>query len=109
MSEIAILYCTAPNRDVALAIARALIEQRLVACANLFDGATSIYRWQGAVHEDHEAALILKTRRELIDQATQRIRELHPYSCPAIVAWEPIGGHADYFRWIADETSGSLV
>ena len=63
------VYITAASRDEATAIGRALVEERLAACANVFTGVTSLYWWEGAVQEDDEAILILKTRSERLSIA----------------------------------------
>ena len=64
------MYVTAPSRDEAIAIGRAVVGERLAACANVLNAATSIYLWQGQVEEDAEAVLILKTRKDLVAAAT---------------------------------------
>lgn len=100
-------YITAPHRDDALRIARALLEEQLIACANVLDGMTSVYRWNGQIREDREAVLILKTRTELTERVTVRVRELHPYECPCVVWWPATGGNPDYLKWIETDTATS--
>lgn len=102
---LSVIYSTVGSRDAALGIARTLVEERLAACANVIDGVTSVYRWNGAIQEDREAILLLKTRSELVPAAIHRVRELHPYDCPAIVAWEPTAVSPDYQRWVESETT----
>jgi periplasmic divalent cation tolerance protein len=97
-------YVTADSRDEALTIGRAVVEERLAACANVLDGLTSIYWWQGALEQAGEAVLILKTRAELVDRLTSRIRELHSYECPCVVALPIDAGNPAYLDWIARET-----
>jgi periplasmic divalent cation tolerance protein len=99
-----LVYITAPNRDVALAIARAVVEERLAACANVLGEIASVYWWNGGVHQDAEVALIAKTRDELVAPLTDRIRQLHPYECPCIVAWPLSGGNPAFHDWIRAET-----
>ncbi|MHB8763674.1 MAG: divalent-cation tolerance protein CutA [Deferrisomatales bacterium] len=99
------IYATAPSRDEALALARTLVAERLVACANVLDGATSVYRWEGAVHEDREAVLVAKTRADLVDAVTARVKALHSYSCPCVVALPIVGGSPEFLAWIGDETA----
>ena len=105
MGEVSLVYCTAATREEAVTMARTVVEERLAACVNLWDGVTSIYRWQGAVQQEQEAVLILKTSRELVARLTARIRELHRYECPAILAWTPTAGNAEYLDWIRSEVS----
>jgi len=97
-------YITVGSRDEALAIGRALVEERLAACANVLDGATSIYRWQGAIEQDGEVVLIAKTRADLVDRLTGRVEALHSYDCPCVVALPIDRGNPDYLAWIEAET-----
>ncbi len=99
-----LVYITAADRTEAIAIGRALVEARLAACANIIDGAQSIYWWEGAVQEDAEAILIVKTKEELLGRATEMARSLHSYDCPDIVALPITGGHPAYLGWVAAET-----
>jgi periplasmic divalent cation tolerance protein len=99
-----LVYVTAENETAAKKIATTLIEERLIACANLLPGMTSIYRWEGAVQEETETAMILKTTVERLDAVTERIRQLHSYACPCVVGWQATGGNADFLSWIAAET-----
>lgn len=98
------VYVTASSRAEAMKIASAVVSERLAACANVMDGLTSIYHWQGQVQEDAEAALLLKTRADLFDRLAARIRELHSYETPCIVAWPLVAADADYLAWIKAET-----
>lgn len=100
-----LLYVTAASRDEALSLGRALVEARLAACANVLDGMVSVYRWQDEVREDREAVLILKTRADLADAATARLRELHSYACPCVVRLPIEGGNLAFLAWIAAETA----
>ncbi len=99
------VYVTVGDRKAALAIGRALVEARLAACANVIDGMESIYRWQGAVEQAQEAVLILKTRSTLLETLTEKVRELHDYDCPCVVALPILGGNPEYLDWIAEQTS----
>jgi periplasmic divalent cation tolerance protein len=103
-SAAVLLYVTAPNRDEALRIGRVIVEERLAACANVFDGMTSVYHWQGQLEESAEAVLILKTRRDLASNAVDRVRSLHPYDTPAILVLPIDGGSQPFLDWIAAET-----
>jgi periplasmic divalent cation tolerance protein len=97
-------YVTAGSREEAHAIGRAVVEERLAACANVLDGMTSIYWWQGALEQAGEAVLILKTRAELVERLTARIKELHSYDCPCVIALPVAAGNPAYLDWIARET-----
>ncbi|PKU25584.1 divalent-cation tolerance protein CutA [Telmatospirillum siberiense] len=99
-----LLYLTAPDRGTALAIARALLEDRLIACANVIDGASSLYWWEGRIEEAAEALLIGKTTMTLMPSVTRRVKELHPYSCPCVAALPIVAGNPDFLGWIRAET-----
>ena len=97
--KIAILV-TFGSEESALGCARALVEEGLVACAQLDAPIRSIYRWQGAICDEAEWRLMLKTRRDLFEPTRARIRQLPPYDCPQIVAVDIAEGHAPYLYWI---------
>ena len=98
------IYITTPSRDEALKIGRALVMERLAACANALPGARSVYWWQGKMVEAEECVLVAKTRAGLVDRLVGRVRALHSYTCPAIVALPILEGNPDYLAWIAAET-----
>ncbi len=102
--EISILYVTAPTREVALSLAKTLVSEHLIACGNILDQVTSVYRWQNEIQTESEAVLILKTRPELIDTVTERIKSLHPYECPCVVALKSQQGNSAFFDWVNAET-----
>jgi periplasmic divalent cation tolerance protein len=102
--DVSFCYVTAGSRDEALSIGRTVVEERLAACANVLGGMTSLYWWQGALEQADEAVLILKTRAELVERLTARIRELHSYACPCVVALPIAAGNPRYLDWIAGET-----
>jgi periplasmic divalent cation tolerance protein len=100
-----LLYVTCANEEEAIKIGSTLVEERLAACANVLGRITSIFRWEGKVQRENEIALILKTRSELVDQVTARVKALHSYSVPCVVAL-PIGaGNPDFLAWIEAETA----
>ncbi len=105
MSDLRILYVTAADADEALRIGRALVEARLAACANVLGGMTSVYRWQGKVEQAAEVVLVLKTRASLVEAATERVKSLHSYACPCVVALPVEGGNPDYLDWLRRETA----
>ncbi|MDH3242528.1 MAG: divalent-cation tolerance protein CutA [Alphaproteobacteria bacterium] len=99
-----LLYVTAGDAEEAAFIGRTLVEERLLACANVIAGVRSFYRWQGEVRDDREAVLIAKTDASRVDDATARIKALHSYDVPCVVAVPLQGGNAEFLAWIASET-----
>lgn len=98
-----LVYMTAPNREEALKLARLLVEERLAACANVLGAITSVYWWDGKLNEDGEVALIAKTRAALVEALTERVKQVHPYECPCIVALPIDGGNPAFLAWISAE------
>ena len=93
-----------PDRAGAETIARACVEERLAACASIGGGVTSIYRWKGAIEMADEITLTLKTRASLFDKLSQRVRTLHPYEVPCIIAMELEAVEPAYAAWLEAET-----
>ncbi len=99
------LYITVGSAGEAASIARDLLDDRLIACANIIDGATSLYRWEGKIADEKEAVMIAKTRGDLVEKVIERVRELHSYDCPCIVALPIIDGNPAFLDWIDEETA----
>jgi periplasmic divalent cation tolerance protein len=104
MTSTVLVYVTVPDRGEAVRIARAIVTERLAGCANILDGMTSLYHWNGELQESNEAVLLLKTRQELVKSVTDRVCELHPYDVPSILAIPITGGFQPFLNWIAAET-----
>ena len=98
------VYVTARDAAEAKRIGRIIVEERLAACANVIDGMSSVYWWQGKIEEASETVLILKTTTQRLQELTARVKALHSYDCPAVVAWPIDNGNADYLDWIGGET-----
>ena len=99
------VYMTAGDKAEATRIGRVLVEEKLAACANVLDGMTSVYRWQGEVCEDAETVLIAKTTDALAVALTERVKALHSYDCPCIVTLPIAGGNTAFLDWIAAQTT----
>lgn len=82
-----------------------MVEERLAACANVVDGMTSVYRWQGKLASETETVLILKTRQGLAEAVIARVNALHSYECPCVVVLPVIAGNPAFLDWIAQETA----
>ncbi len=105
--DVMMVYVTAPSRAEALQLGRALVEAGLAACANVLEGMTAIYQWQGKLVEDDEAVVILKTTAHRLEGLTARLRDLHSYDLPCVVAWKIETGHAPYLDWVRGEPGKS--
>lgn len=98
------VLCAVPNAETGQRIARTIVHEGLAACVNLLPGITSVYRWQGEVQENPELLLLIKTRQERYEALEARIKELHPYEVPEIIAHKIEAGLKSYLEWIAQNT-----
>ena len=105
--EFRLLYITCANRGEAEKIADALVESRLAACANILGEIASVYWCQGKLTRDREVALTAKTRADLVDAVIARVKALHSYQVPCIVALPLLEGNPDYFAWLEKETASA--
>ncbi|MBI2972066.1 MAG: divalent-cation tolerance protein CutA [Candidatus Aenigmarchaeota archaeon] len=97
------VYITCKDAAEAKSIAHNLVEEHLVACVNMFP-VESVYRWKGKVQQHVETALVCKTHKILVKKITKRVKELHSYDTPCVVAWPISGGNKKYLDWVRDET-----
>jgi periplasmic divalent cation tolerance protein len=100
---------TLPDREAANRIGRRLVEERLAACAQVVGPVSSVYWWQGEVESAGEWYCHLKTNASRVDALMARIRELHPYETPEIVALPVTEADAAYLRWIAESVADPSV
>jgi periplasmic divalent cation tolerance protein len=100
-----IVFVTAPGEDEAARIADSLVSERLAACVNIVGGIVSIYRWEGEVARDKEVLLIIKTTNERYAELERRIKELHTYTTPEVIAYRIERGSEAYLKWLRESTS----
>ena len=93
-----LVLTTLPNSDAAVELAKAVVDERLAACANLMPAVRSIYRWQGKLHDENEVIVLMKTRQEHFERLKARILELHPYEVPEVLAIPVEQGYAAYLE-----------
>lgn len=105
MSAVVLVYTTWPSVVEAEAAATALVEARLVACANILPGMRSVYRWAGAVERAAETVMLLKTRAERADAVVAAVRARHPYETPAVLVLPVSGGDAGFLDWVRTEAA----
>ena len=98
------VFCSCPDADTAQRLATALVEARLAACVSVLPPMRSVYRWQGAVELAEEVLLLAKTAADRVPALTERLRALHPYELPEIVAVETAAGLPAYLDWVAEAT-----
>ncbi len=103
MEEIVVIV-TASNEDEAVRIARILLEEELVACVNIHQKVRSLYWWEGKIQDENETMMIIKTRREHVEMIVKKVKEVHSYTVPEVIALPIIDGSDDYLRWIGEVT-----
>ena len=109
MEELVVVFVTAGSPGEGDRLARALVQERLAACVNRVAPVQSVYRWEGNLEQSEEQLLIIKTQRSLFPALEKRVRELHSYTVPEIVALPIIEGSQDYLRWLVEQTTGRGV
>jgi periplasmic divalent cation tolerance protein len=101
--SVQLFYVTVSTQDEAKAIATALLNDGLIACANILGAMTSIYRWQGELAQEKEVPLILKSTTELGDRIIEKIKQIHSYDSPCVVALNIENGNPEFLNWIQKE------
>lgn len=97
-----VIFVTAKNFEEAAKIAQALVDQKLIACANIVKDVKSLFWWDGKVDQADETLLILKTRRNLFKKIVKAVKSLHSYDVPEIIALPVVAGSKDYLKWVND-------
>ncbi|HJY85103.1 MAG TPA: divalent-cation tolerance protein CutA [Candidatus Binatia bacterium] len=105
MTDAIVILVTAGSEAEAEKIARALVEEQLVACVNILSPIRSIYRWQGQVADDREWLLLIKTRAERFAAVESRVKALHSYQIPEVIALPVVAGAEGYLRWLQESVS----
>ncbi|NBS63924.1 MAG: divalent-cation tolerance protein CutA [Betaproteobacteria bacterium] len=105
--SVVLAISNAPDADTAQTIARALVTERLAACVNVLAPCVSIYRWQGEIEEASEVPMLIKTTRRRWVALEARLRELHPYEVPELIALSPAAVSPAYASWVLAQTRRS--
>ena len=103
MTDKIVVLSTCNSSAQAELIARALVEQRLAACVNIVPGIRSIYRWKDLVEDAVEWLLVIKTRRDLMDDLRAAIGKIHSYEVPELLALPVVDGSQNYLEWLDRE------
>lgn len=98
-----IIYATVKDRKGAEKISLVLIKEKLAACVNYFP-MYSVFKWQGKIEKSEEWAMLVKTKESLADHLIERIKQLHSYDCPCILAWDIEKGSPPFLEWIEKVT-----
>ncbi|GMN02520.1 divalent-cation tolerance protein CutA [Erythrobacter sp. MTPC3] len=101
----ALVWCPFPDRESARAISGKLLDQKLIACANLIGEIESIFEWEGARSSDTEIGVLFKTSGDRLEDLVSVLGKLHPYDTPAIFGWPCGGTHPDTLEWLGTQLS----
>ena len=104
--ELVSVTTTADDIEQLARLARSLVEERLIACANLAPGVRSIYRWEGTTNDEPEALAVLHTTADRAERVVVRVRELHPYDTPQILVTPVLAADPGYADWVREATRG---
>ena len=104
-SDVIVVLTTAGSDEQADGIASALVEEGLAACVNIVPGIRSVYNWKGAVERDREVLLVIKTAADRLEDVRRRVRELHSYELPELIALRVADGDPDVLAWIEQTVS----
>ena len=99
-----IVLITASSEDEAAKIGSALVDEHLAACVNIVPGVRSLFFWEGKTQDERELLLICKSRQPLLERIIARVKSLHSYTVPEVVALPVTGGSEDYLRWLREAT-----
>ncbi|MGD2175299.1 MAG: divalent-cation tolerance protein CutA [Candidatus Brocadiaceae bacterium] len=107
MADVVLVMVTCGSSGEAESLSRKLLDERLIACVNIAGRIRSLFRWEGAVARESESLLLMKTRRELLGKLCERIKELHSYEVPEVVAFPIVEGNPDYLNWVEESVAES--
>src|SRR6266498_3940353 len=105
MTDLIVIYVKARTAEEAYRLAQWLVDERHDACVNRVKSIQSVYRWQGEVEQSDEELLIIKTHKDLFPALEARVRELHSYSVPEIIALPVIAGSSEYLGWLRGQVA----
>ena len=108
MTDKIVVLSTCGSPDEALQIARALVEKKLAACVNIMPEIRSVYRWKGAIENEQESLLVIKSSRALLNQLRIEIEKLHSYEVPEVIAVPIVDGSEGYLEWLDHELDKNL-
>jgi periplasmic divalent cation tolerance protein len=107
MQDSIVVLVTVGTAEEGERLAHALVEGRLAACVNRIPNIQSVYRWEGKVEQSQEELLLIKTRSGLFAALEKKVRELHSYDVPEIIALPLVAGNEAYLRWLGEQVSGA--
>ncbi len=105
MAQFVVVFVTCGSEEEASKIARALVEERLAACANIVSPIRSIYRWEGKIWDEREWLLVIKTQETRFQDLEKRVKSLHSYEVPEVISLPILAGSSSYLNWLGENTA----
>lgn len=99
-----VIFITVHGKKEANRIARYLVKNRLAACVNIIPGVDSVFSWQGKIESAKEVLLVVKTRKALLGKVIKKVKLLHSYEVPEIIALGIVAGNKKYLEWVNEST-----
>jgi len=103
--DVRIVLTTIGSEADAIALAKTIVDERLAACVNVLPKMISIYRWKGAVEQDNEHQIVIKTTADRLPALEARLRQLHPYELPEFLVIDPVAGGSAYLTWMRESVA----
>jgi len=97
-----VVFITSGSDEEAKRLARVLVEEKLAACVNIISGVDSLYWWKGRIESSREWMLVVKTQGKMVKKVVKRVKEIHSYEVPEVIALPIVEGNRDYLQWISD-------
>lgn len=104
MADEIVVYITVSSSEEAERISRGLLDEKLIACANIVPGIVSLFHWKGEICKENELLIIAKSRAKLFNDIASLVKRLHSYTVPEIISIPIICGSNDYLKWIRETT-----
>jgi len=102
MADEVIVLITASSKEEAVTISKALVDEHLAACVNIVTEIFSLFFWEGKTQDAKETLLIVKSKRAFMDRIIARVKSLHSYSVPEVIALPIVAGSRDYLDWVTE-------
>jgi periplasmic divalent cation tolerance protein len=101
MKQMAV-FITSGSEEEAKGLARVLVEEKLAACVNILPIVESLYWWKDKIESSKEWMLVVKTQGKMVNRVVKRVKEIHSYDVPEVIAFPIVQGNKDYLQWISD-------
>lgn len=106
MSSYIVVFMTVPDKKEATKIAQSLLKEKLIACANIVGPVSSLFWWKGKIDKASEFLVIMKSKKNLFKKLSERVKELHSYEVPEVIALPVIDGLPSYLNWLGASLYG---